>query len=83
MRLCWYRERIKSTTCEIVTPVNGSKVQQLLQVCGEHAEEGKEAPAGPNPQGIAVLGIALIAMGEELGSAMACRTFDHLLQYAS
>lgn len=30
-------------------------------------------------QGVAVLGIALIAMGEEIGSEMALRTFGHLV----
>lgn len=32
-------------------------------------------------QAIAVLGIALIAMGEEIGAEMAYRTFGHLLRY--
>ncbi|XP_033638428.1 26S proteasome non-ATPase regulatory subunit 2-like [Asterias rubens] len=32
-------------------------------------------------QGAAVLGIALIAMGEEIGSEMALRSFGHLLRY--
>jgi len=32
-------------------------------------------------QGPAVLGIALCAMAEDLGSSMAYRTFEHLLQY--
>nr|NVI77517.1 regulatory particle non-ATPase 1 [Cucujiformia] len=32
-------------------------------------------------QAIAVLGIALISMGEEIGSEMAYRTFGHLLRY--
>jgi 26S proteasome regulatory subunit N1 len=32
-------------------------------------------------QGVAVIGIALIAMAEEIGSEMSLRTFDHLLQY--
>uniref|UniRef100_A0A8C8IEF6 26S proteasome non-ATPase regulatory subunit 2 n=2 Tax=Salmoninae TaxID=504568 RepID=A0A8C8IEF6_ONCTS len=32
-------------------------------------------------QGVAVLGIALIAMGEEIGSEMALRAFGHLLRY--
>lgn len=30
-------------------------------------------------KGVAVLGIALIAMGEEIGSEMALRTFGHLV----
>jgi len=32
-------------------------------------------------QGIAVVGIALIAMGEDIGTEMALRAFNHLLQY--
>lgn len=32
-------------------------------------------------QAVAVLGIALIAMGEDIGSEMAYRTFGHLLRY--
>ncbi|XP_006811883.1 26S proteasome non-ATPase regulatory subunit 2-like [Saccoglossus kowalevskii] len=32
-------------------------------------------------QGIAVIGIALISMGEEIGSEMSVRTFGHLLRY--
>ena len=32
-------------------------------------------------QGVAVLGIGLIAMGEPLGAQMAGRTLEHLLQY--
>lgn len=34
-------------------------------------------------QGVAVLGIALIAMGEEIGSEMALRTFGHLVSYTT
>eukprot|EP01105_Mastigella_eilhardi_P026876 TRINITY_DN7968_c0_g1_i1.p1 TRINITY_DN7968_c0_g1~~TRINITY_DN7968_c0_g1_i1.p1 ORF type:complete len:903 (-),score=292.98 TRINITY_DN7968_c0_g1_i1:117-2792(-) len=68
-------------TCAYAGTCNVLEVQKLLQVCGEHAEEGKEVPPGPNAQGVAVLGIALIAMGEDLGSQMAARSLEHLLQY--
>lgn len=34
-------------------------------------------------QGVAVLGIALIAMGEEIGAQMALRTFRHLVRTVS
>lgn len=40
-------------------------------------EEEKEEDG--SHQGIAVLGIALIAMGEEIGSQMALRAFNHLV----
>lgn len=51
------------------------KVQKMLHVCSDHLEENNAH------QAMAVIGISLIAMGEELGSEMALRTFDHLLQY--
>jgi 26S proteasome regulatory subunit N1 len=65
-------------TCAYAGTGNVLKVQQLLKICGEHLEEGKEN----RHQALAVIGIAAIAMGEELGSEMATRSFDHLLQYA-
>lgn len=58
-------------------------VQQLLAACGEHVEaateEGKAWMAVH--QGAAVLGLALVAMAEPLGSSMAGRSLEHLLQY--
>jgi 26S proteasome regulatory subunit N1 len=52
----------------------------------EEAKEGEDKKeedeiAGETHQTIAVLGIALICMGESVGSQMAMRSFDHLLQY--
>ncbi|KAK7098872.1 26S proteasome non-ATPase regulatory subunit 2-like [Littorina saxatilis] len=47
-------------------------------------KEKEKEPAGPDlsqQQGIAVLGIGLIAMGEEIGSEMSFRSFGHLLRY--
>ncbi|KAG8195556.1 hypothetical protein JTE90_002182 [Oedothorax gibbosus] len=49
---------------------------------GDKAEE--KAPTRidlSSQQAVAVLGIALISMGEEIGSEMAFRTFGHLLRY--
>jgi len=66
-------------TCAYAGSGNVLKVQQLLRICGEHIEEGKEN----RHQGVAALGIALIAMGEDLGSEMAVRSYDHLLQYSA
>jgi 26S proteasome regulatory subunit N1 len=45
----------------------------------ERKEEKKEDKDLSSRQAIAVLGIALIAMGEEIGSEMAYRTFGHLV----
>eukprot|EP01100_Stratorugosa_tubuloviscum_P001671 TRINITY_DN1378_c0_g1_i1.p1 TRINITY_DN1378_c0_g1~~TRINITY_DN1378_c0_g1_i1.p1 ORF type:complete len:865 (-),score=424.26 TRINITY_DN1378_c0_g1_i1:147-2741(-) len=62
-------------TCAYATTGNVLKVQKLLQICGEHLEKDNQF------QGVAVIGIALIAMGEDVGSEMSMRAFEHLLQY--
>ncbi|EEC72100.1 hypothetical protein OsI_05066 [Oryza sativa Indica Group] len=54
---------------------NVLKVQKLLGICSQHLEKGE------THQGPAVLGIALIAMAEELGAEMAVRPLERLLQY--
>ncbi|KAG8095291.1 hypothetical protein GUJ93_ZPchr0012g21808 [Zizania palustris] len=54
---------------------NVLKVQKLLGISSQHLEKG-EIHQGP-----AVLGISLIAMAEELGSEMAVRSLERLLQY--
>ncbi|KAJ3669143.1 hypothetical protein LUZ60_011093 [Juncus effusus] len=54
---------------------NVLKVQNLLGICSHHLDKGE------THQGPAVLGIALIAMAEELGSDMAIRSLERLLQY--
>uniref|UniRef100_A0A914Z170 26S proteasome non-ATPase regulatory subunit RPN1 C-terminal domain-containing protein n=1 Tax=Panagrolaimus superbus TaxID=310955 RepID=A0A914Z170_9BILA len=43
--------------------------------------EEKEKMSRASQQGVAVLGIALIAMGEEIGSQMATRMFGNLMRY--
>lgn len=52
--------------------------QQQQQQDSNAKEKGKSAADYQAP---AVLGMAMIAMGEELGSEMAIRTVEHLLQY--
>ncbi|GJM90196.1 hypothetical protein PR202_ga06453 [Eleusine coracana subsp. coracana] len=54
---------------------NVLKVQKLLGICSQHLDKGE------THQGPAVLGIALIAMAEELGAEMAVRSLERLLQY--
>lgn len=54
---------------------NVLKVQKLLGYCAQHLDKG-EVHQGP-----AVLGIALVAMAEELGLEMSIRSLEHLLQY--
>lgn len=63
--------------CAYAGTGNVLKIQKLLDICGDHLDE-KEKNAH---QGVATLGIALVAMGEDIGSEMSLRTCDHLLQY--
>lgn len=51
------------------------KVQQMLHTCAERLTEKADH------QGAAVLGIALIALGEDVGTEMCHRAFEHLLHY--
>uniref|UniRef100_A0A7S2V4A2 26S proteasome non-ATPase regulatory subunit 2 homolog n=1 Tax=Fibrocapsa japonica TaxID=94617 RepID=A0A7S2V4A2_9STRA len=63
-------------TCAYAASGNVLKVQELLHLCAEHLEE-----ESAGHQAVAVLGISLVALGENIGSEMALRTFDHLLHY--
>merc|ERR1719183_764420 len=51
-------------------------VQNMMHACSEHLEEGEALH-----QAAAVLGIGLIACGEEVGSEMSLRSLEHILQY--
>lgn len=62
-------------TCAYAGSGNVLKVQEMLHHCAEHLTEDAEH------QMAAVIGISLITMGEDTGSEMALRTFDHLLHY--
>ncbi|QIW99081.1 hypothetical protein AMS68_004599 [Peltaster fructicola] len=69
------------------------KLQQLLHICNEHIEdrddddkedkdEAKKDVSGDQlVQAYAVLGISLVAMGEDVGQEMALRHFGHLMHY--
>jgi 26S proteasome regulatory subunit N1 len=62
-------------SCAYAGTGNVLKVQALLSLCADHLEKGD------SHQAPAVLGIALVAMAEELGLDMAIRSLEHLLQY--
>ncbi|GLT27511.1 hypothetical protein SLA2020_025020 [Shorea laevis] len=62
-------------SCAYAGTGNVLKVQNLLGHCAQHLEKGE------THQGPAVLGIAMVAMAEELGLEMAIRSLEHLLQY--
>ncbi|KAF2143830.1 uncharacterized protein K452DRAFT_224638 [Aplosporella prunicola CBS 121167] len=58
------------------------KIQQLLHICNEHFEEENEDKKGDELlQAYAVIGISLVAMGEEVGQEMVLRNFGHLMHY--
>lgn len=79
--------------CSFAGTGNVLKVQDLLHHCDEHIdkspkekEKDKDAAQGPEEppkddtfQAFAVLGIALVAMGEEVGAEMSMRQFNHLV----
>lgn len=80
--------------CAYAGTGNVLKVQHLLHICSEHYDNDKDDKNSKDKnskddkekdlsskQAIAVLGIALISMGEDIGSEMAFRTFGHLLRY--
>lgn len=83
--------------CAYAGTGNVLKIQHLLHICSEHydapekdskkddkkdqKDDKKDEKDLSSRQAVAVLGIALIAMGEEIGSEMAFRSFGHLLRY--
>jgi len=64
--------------CAYAGTGNVLKVQKMLHICSDHLDKEKE---DDSHQAFAVLGVALIAMGEDIGSEMALRTFNHLMHY--
>ncbi|KAL1933180.1 hypothetical protein VTP01DRAFT_8858 [Rhizomucor pusillus] len=57
---------------------NVLKIQKMLHLCNDHIDKEKEDDLH---QAFATIGIALIAMGEDIGSEMSLRTFNHLMHY--
>ncbi|TKA79347.1 26S proteasome regulatory subunit rpn-1 [Cryomyces minteri] len=58
------------------------KLQQLLHICNEHIEEDNDEKKGDELlQAYAVIGLSLVAMGEEVGQEMVLRQFGHLMHY--
>ncbi|KXZ55777.1 hypothetical protein GPECTOR_2g1327 [Gonium pectorale] len=68
-------------SCAYAGTGNVLKIQGLLAMCGEHITADEGSAHKTVHQGAAVLGLALIAMAEPLGSQMAGRMLEHLLQY--
>jgi len=64
-------------TCAYAGSGNVLNIQKLLHLCAEHKDDEKESIH----QIAAVLGVALISFGEDIGQEMCMRTMHHLLQY--
>lgn len=62
--------------CAYAGTGNVLKIQDMLHSCGEHLEAKDSLH-----QIASVIGVAVIAMGEEIGVEMCYRTMNHLLQY--
>lgn len=57
------------------------KVQELLHICNDHIEDKDETKGEQLVQSYAVLGLSLLAMGEDVGQDMILRQFGHLMHY--
>ncbi|CAG8592604.1 12843_t:CDS:10 [Funneliformis mosseae] len=64
--------------CSYAGTGNVLKIQKMLHACNDHLDKEKEDDLH---QAFAVLGVALIAMGEDVGAEMALRSFNHLMHY--
>mmetsp|Transcript_4647 Transcript_4647/g.7879 ORF Transcript_4647/g.7879 Transcript_4647/m.7879 type:complete len:161 (+) Transcript_4647:1608-2090(+) len=64
-------------TCAYAGSGNVLIIQKLLHVCAEHKDKEEDS----TNQIAAVIGVALISFGEEIGQEMCLRTMNHLLQY--
>ncbi|KAJ1939671.1 proteasome regulatory particle base subunit, partial [Linderina pennispora] len=63
--------------CSYAGTGNVLEVQKMLHICSEHLGDKEDQL----PQAFAVLGVALISMGEGVGAEMSLRTFNHLMHY--
>ncbi|CZS88568.1 hypothetical protein WAI453_010712 [Rhynchosporium graminicola] len=59
------------------------KLQELLHICNDHIETDEPGSIGNDEllQAYAVLGLGLVAMGEDVGQEMVLRQFAHLMHY--
>lgn len=58
------------------------KLQELLHVCNDHIEDNEgDKKEDELTQAYAVIGLALVSMGEEVGQEMVIRQFGHLMHY--
>ena len=65
--------------CSYAGTSNVLKVQAMLHHCNDHIEKKEGSKEDDAFQAFAVIGIALVAMGEDVGAEMALRQFNHLV----
>lgn len=77
--------KASSVLCEVCAWAGtGSvlKLQELLHICNDHIEEDDEDKKSDGLlQAYAVIGLSLVAMGEDVGQEMILRQFGHLMHY--
>lgn len=57
------------------------KMQELLHICNDHIEDSEDKKGDELLQAYAVIGLGLVAMGEDVGQEMVLRQFGHLMHY--
>jgi len=57
------------------------KLQELLHICNDHIEDTDDKKGDELLQAYSVIGLGLVAMGEEVGQEMVLRQFGHLMHY--
>lgn len=67
--------------CAYAGTGNVVRYQSLLVLCNAHIDAEEENKGDDLHQAYAVLGMALITMGEDIGAEMALRAFGHLMHY--
>lgn len=65
--------------CSWAGTTNPLKVQAMMHHCSDHIEKKEDGKEDDTFQAFAVIGVALIAMGEDVGAEMAIRQFNHLV----
>ncbi len=66
--------------CSFAGSTQVLKVQNLMHYCDDHIDKSKEGSTEDDTfQAFAVIGVALVAMGEYVGADMAIRQFNHLV----
>ena len=68
-------------TCAYAGTGSVVEIQELLKILSTKIEEDEKEPLKGTHQAIAVLGVAMTAMGDDLSTSMAFRSLDHILQY--